>query len=197
MIFPLMILASCGGGNNRKLLIIANGAISIGRGSITVGDTTNGSANKEIDVTQSNFTVNNNGVKTTLTIPADAGFYLYNISGDTLYGSELVAGRDYNLGHGLDLDEQKAMIDSVKQVLTGANISAANKNYLITNGQIVKLNDDVMHTQVFPPFNPPTDIKQASDGKPSTLFKFYAKDELKQRLQTIEDSYNGANSTRH
>jgi hypothetical protein len=44
---------------------------------------------------------------------------------------------------------------------------------------------------VFPPYNPPTDIKQADDGKPVTLFKFYAKDELLQRLQTIEDNVHG------
>lgn len=189
-ILPLMLIASCGG-SHRTLLIVSPGKLTVASGAITIGDTTNGTANQEIAVTQSTYTVNNNGVKTTLTIPADAGYYIYN-AGDTIYGSQLIEGRDYN--HVLSLSEQKAMIDSVKKVLAGVNISAANKNYLITAGQIVKLNGDAAHTQVFPPYIPPTDIKPAADGKPVTLFKFYAKDELQRRLQTIVDSYNANNA---
>ncbi|HEY0298965.1 MAG TPA: hypothetical protein VGB84_07075 [Arachidicoccus sp.] len=192
-VLPLAVLASCGPGKEREVLVVASGSITVNGTSIAIGDTSSGASNKEIDLkdaSQTSFSINNNGTKSTINIPAESGYYIYNISTGAVYGSLLVAGKDYGLDHQLDLDEQKAFIDSVKQVLAGANISTANRNYLINPGQIVKLNDDFVHTHVFAPFEPLADVAEAKDGKPITLYKFYSKDELQTRLQTVEDSYN-------
>ncbi|ANI87962.1 hypothetical protein A9P82_00700 [Arachidicoccus ginsenosidimutans] len=192
-ILPLAVLASCGASKERKLLVVASGEITVSANTISIGDTSGGASNQEIDLkdaSQGTFSVTNNGVKSSVTVPAEAGYYIYNAGTNAVYGSQLIEGKDYNVSHELDLDEQKAMIDSLTKVLAGTNISAANKNYLINPGQIVKLNDDVAHTQVFAPFQPLGDIAEASDGKPTVLYKFYSKDELQTRLKDVEDSYN-------
>lgn len=196
-IIPLAMLASCGGTNQeRKVLIVAPGTITLdatGK-NISVGDTTSGADNKEIDLKDPSVTslnINNNGAKSTINIPADAGYYIYNGGSQPIYGSELIVGKNIGLDHDLDLDEQKAYIDSVKQVLAGTNISAANKNYLINSKQIIRIgSSDAPHTHVFAPFVGISDVTAADDGKPVSLYKFYAKDELQQRLQTVEESYN-------
>lgn len=196
-ILPLAILAACSGGpgKERKILIVSPGSVTVDATgtNISLGDTTSGADNKEIDLKDASVTsinVDNNGKKSTVSVPAEPGYYIYNANSLPIYGSELIVGKNIGLDHDLDLDEQKAYIDSVKQVLTGANISAANKNYLINNGQIAKLNDDLAHTYVFAPFVGIGDVPAASDGKPVKMFKFYSKDELQQRLQAVEDSYN-------
>ncbi|AYD48482.1 hypothetical protein [Arachidicoccus soli] len=192
-ILPLAILASCGSKQERKVLVVANGTITVQGNNINIGDTSAGASNFEMDikdVTNKNLNVNNNGVKSSIPISSEGGYYILNLNNKDIYGSQLLEGRDYNNKNDLNLDEQKAMIDSLKQVLAGTNISAANKNYLIKPGQLIELSNDLEHTQVFAPFEPLSDINQPKDGKPVVLFKFYSKDELQSRLQTVEDSYN-------
>lgn len=195
-ILPLAFLASCGSKQERKVLVVANGTITVQGNNINIGDTSAGASNFEMDikdVTNKNLNVNNNGIKSSIPISTEGGYYILNLNNKDIYGSQLLEGRDYNNKNDLNLDEQKAMIDSLKQVLAGTNISTANKNYLIKPGQLIELSNDLEHTQVFAPFEPLSDINQAKDGKPVVLFKFYAKDELQSRLQTVEDSYNTPN----
>ncbi|MGF7232020.1 hypothetical protein [Arachidicoccus sp.] len=192
-ILPLAVLASCGSKQERKVLVVANGTITVQGNNINIGDTSAGASNFEMDikdVTNKTLNINNNGIKSTLPLNTEGGYYVLNLNNKDIYGSLLLEGRDYNNKHDLNLDQQKAMIDSLKQVLAGTNISTANKNYLIKPGQIIELSNDLEHTQVFAPFEPLSDINQSKDGKPVELYKFYSKDELQTRLKAVEDSYN-------
>ena len=193
-LLPLAVLASCGKSSERKILIVANGDIAASGPDVKVTNISDGAVEKLLDLKngdQTSFNVDNGGKTSTVQLPQEDGFYILNLMKDTVFGSELVDGRDYNVSEALGLDKQKEMIDSLKLVLQGKNISAANKNYLIVPGQLSKISDDLVHARVFGPFHQMnSNIDAPADGKPPVLFKFYASDELQTRLQTVEESYN-------
>lgn len=193
-ILPLAILASCGANSERKVMVIANGDITASGTSIKITNPSDGAVEKVLDLKDPNntsFTVDNNGTKSTIEIKPESGYYILNAMKDSVYGSQLVDGRDYNAEENLGLDKQKLMIDSLKLVFQGKNISEANKNYLIKPGEVVKISDDLAHARVFGPFQAlDNNIDAPEDGAAPVLFKFYSKDELQARLQAVEESYN-------
>lgn len=193
-LLPLAVLASCGKSNQRKLLIISNGNITSNGQNLKIDNPSDGAVEKIIDLNdpnQTSFTLDNNGTKSTIEIGSETGFYVLNLMKDTLFGSQLVDGRDYNNKEDLGLDKQKLMIDSLKLVLQGKNISEANKNFQIKTGQIIKITNDLEHARVFGPYKAlDSNIDAPADGKPPVLFKIYSSEELQLRLQEVEESYN-------
>lgn len=193
-ILPLAILASCGTNSERKVMVIANGDITASGTSIKVSNPTGGAVEKVLDLKDpdnTTFTLDNNGTKSTIEIKAENGYYILNAMKDPIYGSQLIDGRDYNTDESLGLGKQKLMIDSLKLVFQGKNISKDNKNYLIKPGQMEKISDDLVHARVFGPFQAlNNNIDAPEDGKAPVLFKFYSKDELQARLKAVEESYN-------
>ncbi|GAB3353773.1 hypothetical protein GCM10027566_14340 [Arachidicoccus ginsenosidivorans] len=193
-LIPLAVLASCGKSSERKILVVANGDIAVTGQDVKITNISDGAVEKLVDLKnadQTSFTVNNGGTSSTVQLPKEDGFYLLNLMKDTVFGSQLVDGRDYNTAEALGLDKQKEMIDSLKLVLQGKNISEANKNYLVVPGQLTKVTDDLVHARIFGPFHQMnSDIDAPADGKPPVLYKFYSSDELQTRLQTVEESYN-------
>lgn len=193
-LLPLAMLASCGSTSERKILIVANGEITVAGQDLKITNVSDGAVEKLIDLKnadQTSFTVNNDGKTSTLNLPAEDGFYILNLMKDTVFGSQMVDGKDYNNSEDLGLDKQKLMIDSLKLVLKGENISAANLNYLIAPGQLSKITDDLIHAHVFGPFHAiDSNVDAPTDGKPPVLYKFYSTDELQSRLQAVEESYN-------
>ena len=197
VVLPLAILASCGKTSERKILVVANGDITVAGQDLKVTDLSDGATEKLVDLKngdQTSYNVNNGGKASTIQLPAEDGFYIINLMKDTVFGSQLVEGKDYNTSEDLGLDKQKLMIDSLKLVLQGQNISAANKNYMILPGQISKVSGDLIHTRVFGPFHQMnSNIDAPSDGQAPVLYKFYSSDELRTRLQTVEESYYSTN----
>ncbi|HTN39120.1 MAG TPA: hypothetical protein VL053_18710 [Arachidicoccus sp.] len=193
-LLPLAVLASCGKSNQRKLLIISNGNITSNGQNLKIDNPSDGAVEKIIDLNdpnQTSFTLDNNGTKSTIEIGSETGFYVLNLMKDTLFGSQLVDGRDYNNKEDLGLDKQKLMIDSLKLVLQGKNISEANKNFQIKTGQVIKITNDLEHARVFGPYKAlDSNIDAPADGKPPVLFKIYSSEELQLRLQEVEESYN-------
>lgn len=193
-LLPLAVLASCGKNSERKILVVANGEIAVNGQNIKVSNITDGAVEQLVELKndkQQSFAIDNGGATSTVEIPAEDGFYILNLMKDTVFGSELIDGRDYNVAEALGLDKQKEMIDSLQLVLQGQNISAANKNYLIVPGALAKVSGDLMHARVFGPFHQMnSNIAAPEDGKPPVLYKFYSSDELRTRLRTIEESYN-------
>lgn len=193
-LLPLAVMASCGKSSERKILVVANGDISVAGQDLKITNPSDGAVEKLIDLknaAQTTYTVNNAGKTSTVDLPAEDGFYILNLMKDTVFGSELIDGRDYNTSEDLGLDKQKQMIDSLKLILQGQNISAANKNYMIVPGQLAKITNDLVHARVFGPFHAmDSNVDAPTDGKPPVLYKFYSSDELQTRLQTVEESYN-------
>lgn len=193
-LLPFAILASCGKTSERKILVVANGEISVAGQDLKITNPSDGAVEKLVDLKnadQTSYLVDNDGKTSTVELPADEGFYILNLMKDTVFGSELIDGRDYNAAEDLGLDKQKEMIDSLKLVLQGQNISAANKNYMIAPGQLAKVTNDLVHARIFGPFHGiDSNIDAPSDGEAPVLFKFYSSDELRTRLRTVEESYN-------
>lgn len=193
-LLPIAMMASCGKTSERKILVVANGEISVAGQDLKITDPSDGAVEKLVDLKnadQTSYTVNNDGKSSTIQLPAEEGFYIINLMKDTVFGSQLIDGKDYNTSEDLGLDKQKEMIDSLTQVLQGKNISTANKNYMILPGQLAKITDDLVHARVFGPFHAmDANVEAPSDGKAPVLYKFYSSDELRTRLQTVEESYN-------
>ena len=193
-LLPLAVFASCGKKSERKILIVANGDISVSGSDLKITNISDGAVEKLVDLkdaSQTTYNVNNGGKSSMVNLPAQDGYYLLNLMKDTVFGSLLVNGRDYNNSEALGLDKQKEMIDSLTLVLQGKNISAANNNFMIVPGQLTEVTDDIIHTHIFGPFHQmDSNIDAPSDGKPPVLYKFYSSDELQTRLNTVKESYN-------
>ena len=193
-LLPLAVLASCGQSSERKILVVANGDINVAGKTIKVTNPTGGAVEELVDLKdakQTSYAVDIDGKTSDIALPAEDGFYIINLMSDTVFGSQLIEGRDYNASEDLGLDKQKEMIDSLQLVLKGENISEANKNYMILPGQLAKVTGDVIHARVFGPFHAmDTNIDLPADGQPPVLYKFYSSDELRTRLETVIESYN-------
>ena len=103
------------------------------------------------------------------------GLYVANLKNDTVIGSYQHVGAD-NAGK-ISQDALKQKLDSLQKLLLGENVSAANRNYFITPGKIVKISNEPQG-KVFGPF---TTIPGSFDaGSVPEIYKFYSIKEVRE-----------------
>ncbi len=96
------------------------------------------------------------------------GYYIANLKSDTVVGSMLHVGEVAQTR--LTQDQLKANLDSLNKLVRDENVSAANKNYLIAPGKMVKLTENT-RAKVFGPFTPVPSSFDA--GSVPEIYKFY------------------------
>lgn len=181
-IFVLFLLASCNG-SSKKILVVTRGDISISGNNITVTEANNysemplvlsGSGKSVLQVSgpTGNFSVE---------VPGP-GYYILNVRIDTLVGAWQQFGRDLNADRILSQEDLKQKIDSLQKLLTGTNVSAANRNFLIRPNQLQLVTENVQ-ARIIGPFQPiPATLDAGSDGKGPELYKFYTSGEMRDMI---------------
>jgi len=114
---------------------------------------------------------------------ADAGedgLYILNLKNDTVVGSlQHVGAQSTNR---ITHEEMEQQADSIAKLLTGQNVSAANKNYFVPPGKMVKVTS-VTGAKIFGPF---TKIPASFDaGSVPELYKFYTNKEEREILSKL------------
>ena len=111
----------------------------------------------------------------------DDGLYIANLKPDTVVGSYQHIGAD-NGSVKITTDELKSRIDSFQQLISGANVNAANKNYFIRPGSILKITSNT-RAKVFGPFTTiPSGFDAASVPE---IYKFYAVKEEREIIDRL------------
>lgn len=124
--------------------------------------------------------------KTTINIPGEKGFYILNLRTDTIVGSQQIIGRDISSSRTITQEELKKKIDSLTRLTEGANISAANHNYIILPNQPVKISDNT-EARVFGPFTKiPGTLEADKNGKAPEIYKFYTNGEMRDLIASFK-----------
>ncbi|BAV09898.1 hypothetical protein FLA_5951 [Filimonas lacunae] len=176
---PLALLTACGGGPETKVLVIAKGTIEHNENNITVKD---GSGYAQLEITvkgKDKNTITADGPNGKVSVDVTApGYYVLSLRADTVVGAyqKLATSSTPHMSQ----EELKAKIDSLQQLTTGANVSAANHNYLVAPNQLVKVSDNG-NARVYGPFHKvPDNIEPSADGKEVEIYKFSTNNEVRE-----------------
>ncbi len=186
-LMPLALLAACGGGPEKKVLVMAKGTIAHTENNITVTD---GSGYSEVEIIlkgkdKNTITASGPNGKVSIDI-TDPGYYVLSLRADTVVGSYQKLAAEAGSGKVITQDDLKAKIDSLQKLTAGANVSAANHNYLVAPNQLIKVSDNA-NARIYGPFRKvPEVIEPSKDGKEVEIYKFSTNNEIREVIGKLE-----------
>lgn len=180
----LFALTACKG-HDKKILVYASSDIQTDntKTAITVGDGTT-HHEQELDFKGADpVTLNIQSPAGKISLEAqDDGLYIANLKNDTVIGSYQHVGSEGGEAR-ITQDALKQKLDSLQKLVTGQNISAANRNYFIPPNKIVKITAETK-AKVFGPF---TSIPGGFDaGSVPEIYKFYSIKEVRDIISKLE-----------
>ncbi len=181
-------LFACNSPVNKKVLIMARGAVTANGNDITMNDGS-GYAEETVEVSGDKavtWNVTTPTGKTTVEIPGEKGFYILNLKSDTIVGSQQIVGKDISSSRTISQEELKMKIDSLTKLTAGANISPAGHNYIILPGQLKKISDNA-EAKVFGPFTKiPGTLEADKKGNAPEIYKFYTNSEMRELIENFK-----------
>jgi hypothetical protein len=79
----------------------------------------------------------------------------------------------------------KTKIDSLQQLTTGANVSAANRNFFILPNQVVKVSEN-LDAFIVGPYHQMRSAEKV-DGKDPEVYRFYSIREIRETIAKLEE----------
>lgn len=178
-VFLFILLVSCGGGG-KKVIIMASGKILVNDNIVTL----------EPGTTHNESSMVPSGDKITVNSPTgnkefdvkDAGLYLLNLKKDTLAGSYQRTGTD-NSQQVISQENLWQRVDSLNQLMTGQNVSAAKRNYHLPPFTIRKITNNT-NAQLIGPYRK---IPGSFDpNQEHEVYKFYTNKELVEIVENVK-----------
>lgn len=176
--------AACSSGAEKRVVIMANGKVTIDKTNISIEPGTTHSEQdisfKDDKVTLSLKTTD--GVTKTFDL-ADNGTYLLNLQKDTLVGGAVNYGSSGRPGS-ITSAELDHIIDSTKQLIEGKNASDANKTFFLPPYTIKKISAQPNAKLVGSFRGIPNSVDADASGKIPEVYKFFTN---KQKRETLTD----------
>lgn len=183
----LMSIACSTPSVTKKVLIVGRGKITAKDNKVTMTDGA-GYAEETVEINEDKpvaWNVTTPSGTTTINIPEGKGFYLLNLKTDTIVGSQQNLGSDLG-GRTMTQEELKVKIDSLVQLTTGTNVSAASHNYFIIPNQLTKVSTNT-NARIFGPFTKiPGSLEADKDGKAPEVYKFYTNTEMRDLIVRLK-----------
>lgn len=182
------MLASCTS-HTKKVIIYANSKAEISEAAKTI---TNKDNTGHVDQTYTystgdalTFTVQPmEGAAYTIEVPED-GYYIVNTKAkDTIIGGFQKYSTPEEANRMMTQDDLKRNIDSLKQMVAGTNISAANRTFYILPGKAAKITDNVQ-AEIVGPYHRMTSIAKTGDEEPE-VYRFYSISEVRETIAKLE-----------
>lgn len=190
--FSVTLLASCSDKLDRKVMLLYNGEATVTQNLVT--NKTNPLFNStEFDLSNlkniEKIDIEKDGKKYSIAIPKEPGYYVLNISADTIYGA-----RKPLITPPIDSankESVKIMVDSIESMLQGENISIKKSNFRILPEQLALISPNTNDVRAFAPYKSlGGSIEATESGKEPEIYKFNATEEmlfeLKNYKQIIE-----------
>ncbi|HTR31158.1 MAG TPA: hypothetical protein VMH27_17925 [Puia sp.] len=179
----LLALSACKG-HEKKILVYGSNDINVddAKKHVTVAEGTT-HHEKELDYTTGDpVTLDVQSPQGKLSVTAvDDGLYILNLKTDTVIGSFKHVGATARTT--MSQDELKRDIDSLQKLVLDQNVTAANRNYFIAPGKLVKISSNP-DGKVFGPF---VSIPGSFDaGSVPELYKFYDISEVREILANLQ-----------
>lgn len=165
------LFASCSGGS-KKILVMLSGS----------ADITGNTIHLQPGTTHNEMTFTPDGDSITVISPSqtkgfsvkDRGYYLLNLKKDTIAGAYQHVGTD-NAQQVISQENLRARIDSLNQLMHGANVSGKARNYNLPPFTLAKITDNT-DAQIIGPY-----VKLPGSFDPSReheIYKFYTNKEI-------------------
>jgi hypothetical protein len=180
VIASIALLTACSGGGGKEVLVMGSGKITLGENSVTIEPGTRHNEER-LKVTADKVTINGFQGATEVAVP-EAGLYVLNLKKDTLVGSyqRVVEGMGETK---ITQETLKSRVDSLNQLMTGANVNAANRNFFLPPGQIAKITTNNNAQVIGPYLRMPTSFE---GGKEHEIYKFYTNKEVAELVQKLK-----------
>ncbi len=184
LIGMLLFFASCD--KSKKIVVISKGEADINTEAKTIKAKDGGGYDEKT------VTVSGDKLSFQLQSPAgegtavmtENGFYLVNVTLDTLLGSYQKYSTPEEAQTKISQEVLKQKIDSLKQMVEGKNISAANRNYFVLPNNNVKMTDNLQSIFVGP-YHQMTSAEMV-DGKVPEVYRFYSIKEVREMIARLE-----------
>jgi hypothetical protein len=184
----IILLTSCSG-HTKKIIVYANSNAQISEETKTVVNKDN---TGHLDQTLTYST----GDKVTLKVTfmdgktaaidfPESGYYIANAKAqDTIVGGFQKYATPEQANRVMTQEELKHNIDSLKQMVTGANTNAANRTYFILPGTAAKVTENTK-AEIVGPYHRMTSIAKTGDEEPE-VYRFYSISEVRETIGKLE-----------
>lgn len=182
--FAMFLLAACSSNHEKKVVIMANGKMTIDESKQNIKlEPSNTHTEEELVFNSGDkVTINvdgGNGVKTFDV--TDDGVYLLNLKLDTLTGGMVKYSTEGRAGS-MSREQLDRMIDSTQKLIIGQDVSDAKKNYFVIPWNIKKVTDNINARLIGPYKGIPYKIEEDASGKPTEIYKFFTNKQQRESL---------------
>lgn len=174
-----LLVVSCGG-KPKKVLIMASGKITVEGNTIKVEPGTR--HNEQMMIVLGNKISVNNGSITSEHSVTEPGLYLLNIKNDTLVGSYKRVGTDNTITR-VTQEELQKNIDSLQQLMAGANVNTTNRNFCIAPGKLAMITANTEAQIIGPYLKMPASFE---GGKDYEIYKFSTNKEIMEVVDKLK-----------
>ena len=180
VVSALTLLAACGAGGGKKVVVMASGTVQVSGNTITLNP--GSTHNEETFVPE--------GDKITVTGPAgnkefdvkDAGLYLLNLKKDSLAGSYQKTGTD-NSQIVITQENLWQRVDSLTMLMKGQGVSAEKRNYSLPPMSIARITKNT-EAQIIGPYRK---IPGSFDpSREHEVYKFFTNKEIADIIDKVK-----------
>jgi hypothetical protein len=184
-LFAILLFASCVN-NLKRVVVMSKGAAEFDEATKTIkAKDGTGHEEKLVSLTDASVSLQLDAPagKTSIELK-EKGLYILNVKNDTIIGSYQNYTAPALQKNIMTQDDLKLKIDSLQQLTTGKNISAANRNFFILPNQAAKITENV-DAIIVGPYHQMRSAEKV-DGKDPEVYRFYSIREIRETIGKLE-----------
>lgn len=181
----LLVLAASCANNNKKIIVMSKGPAAINTDTKTI------TAKDGAGHDEKTISIADKRVSFKLSTPAgdanvellENGYYIINVKNDTIIGSYQQYTDPNLVKNVVTQEELKKKIDSLSSLVTGKNVSAANRNFFILPNTAVRISGN-LDAIVVGPYHKMTSAEKVDDKDPE-VYRFYSIKEMREEIARL------------
>ncbi|GAO42852.1 lipoprotein [Flavihumibacter petaseus] len=177
-------LAACSTPATKKVVVMASGKITP-NGDVVQFEPGTQHNEATLTITGDKITVKSGNDSKEYPVP-ETGSWLLNLQKDTLIGSVQNYGGEATREGNITQELLMERMDSLKQLIQGANVTPARKNHFLAPNSLKKITSDDNTIIVGPFRGMPASLSPDSKGNVPEVYKFITVDDARQTLDKLE-----------
>jgi lipopolysaccharide export system protein LptA len=183
-LLAIAMLAACSSAPSKKVVIMASGKLSANGDVVTYSPGTQHNEEK-ITLQGDKLTVKNGTESKDYPVPS-AGTWLLNLQNDTLIGSYQLFAEAGSREGKISQEQMVERMDSLKQLMTGSNVTDLKKNHFLAPGDFRKVSSSPDAIVVGPFKGMPAKLEPDSKGNVPEVYKFITNKDARETLVRLE-----------
>jgi hypothetical protein len=183
-VVALAVFAACSSAPSRRVVIMASGKLDV-RGETVNFESGNQHNEATLSLTTDKLLIKSGTASKEYVVPT-AGTWLLNLQRDTLIGGLQSFGEAANRESKITQDQLQQRMDSLKQLMTGTNITAARKNFLLAPQELKLITTEEQAILVGPFKGLPAALEPDKTGHIPEVYKFVSNKDARETLDRLE-----------